>query len=144
MVSKSQSVFLKIITVDDSALIAERIACHLADDNRFQYMGNALNILSAHKLIAIEIPDVVILDIHLTDDFPKANGINLLVDLKKKFPKMIVIMLTNLSESHYRNNCIKAGADYFFDKSADFEKMLCVLNSIGDQMQQCSIPKNLN
>lgn len=136
MVNYSQFLFLKIITVDDSELIAERIGSHLVDDNHFLYLGNAINISSAHKLISIEAPDVAILDIHLTDDFPKANGINLLVDLKKKYPKMIVIMLTNLSESHYRNNCINAGADYFFDKSVDFDKMLHVLKSIGNKMQQ--------
>jgi DNA-binding NarL/FixJ family response regulator len=114
---------LKIITVDDSPIVAERLKTMLADMGNVRYLGNATNISSALHLINQHRPNVVILDIHLEDDMPAANGMNLLISLRNKYPDMIIIMLTNLAEDQYRNTCIALGADYFFDKSNDFDRI---------------------
>jgi len=86
------------------------------------WIGNADRISDALDYIDNENPHVVILDINLAYDKPR-NGIDLLVLLKKMFPLIRVIMFTNLSEQKYRDMCSVAGADYFFDKSNDFDEM---------------------
>jgi DNA-binding NarL/FixJ family response regulator len=85
-------------------------------------IGNAETIMSALDLIEQEVPDVVILDIQLKADAP-ANGIHLLVILRERYPAMKVIMLTNMTAPQYRTTCMELGADYFFDKSNDFDKI---------------------
>jgi DNA-binding NarL/FixJ family response regulator len=120
---------LKIMTVDDSPIIVRRIAALLTDIENVKVLGNADRILSALDMIDREVPDVVILDIHLKEDKP-ANGIHLLIMLKEKYPQMKVIMLTNMSAPQYRSTCMSIGADYFFDKSNDFEKINDALQAI--------------
>jgi len=64
-------------------------------------------------------PDVAIVDIRL----PKDDGIQTLVDLKKIKPDMHVIMLTNYPYREYREKCLAEGADFFLDKSTEFERI---------------------
>src|SRR5688572_24840200 len=112
MKRKADHPVLKIITVDDSPVIARRIAGLLTDIENVEVLGNADRILTALDMIDREIPDVVILDIHLKEDAP-ANGIHLLVMLREKYPLMKIIMLTNMSAPQYRTTCMSIGADYF-------------------------------
>ena len=113
---------LKVVTVDDSPVIARRLEAMLGDMENVTALGNAESIMGALDLIECNVPDVVILDINLKADAP-ANGIHLLVVLREKYPAMKIIMLTNMTAPQYRNACMAEGADYFFDKSNDFEKI---------------------
>ncbi len=70
-------------------------------------------------------PEVAILDIQM----PGGSGIDVLVHIKKESPRTTVIMLTNYPLPPFRKCCQKAGADYFFDKSTEFEKVIEVLRS---------------
>jgi DNA-binding NarL/FixJ family response regulator len=121
---------LKIVTVDDSPIVAERLQSMLSEVENVEFLGNARNIASALALIEQARPDVVLLDIHLEEDMPEANGIDLLISLRKKYPVMKIMMLTNLTGFHYRNRCIAFGVDYFFDKSNDFDKIPGTLKEI--------------
>lgn len=130
MTGQLTPLILKIITVDDSPVVVERLQSMLSEINNVEFLGNARNIYTALHLIHEKKPNVVILDIHLEEDMPKANGLNLLITLRKKYPKMKILMFTNLTEPQYRNTCIAFGADYFFDKSNDFDKISETLNQI--------------
>ena len=59
----------------------------------------------------------MILDVRL----PRGNGVEVLQNIKKDRPNTKVIILTNYPE--YRGKCIELGADYFFDKLTEFEKV---------------------
>jgi len=43
----------------------------------------------------------------------------------------VVIMLTNYAFGQYRRECAEAGADYFLNKSKEFEKINGILAGIG-------------
>jgi len=119
----AHSIRLKIVTVDDSVLIAERLQQMISAIEHVEFDGNAVNISSALKLIDEKKPDVAILDIHLKDEAQGKNGIDLLIKVRETHPEIVVMMLTNLSEPLYKKRCLQHGADYFFDKSNDFEKV---------------------
>ncbi len=121
---------IKIVTVDDSIVIAERIQFLFRDLPYVKFAGNARNISSALELIMLEKPDVAILDIHLDENSPKQNGIYLLKMLRKQYFKMNIIVLTNFSESLYRKKCLALGADHFFDKSNDIDRLVETLATI--------------
>src|SRR5687767_13476375 len=121
---------IRIITVDDSLIVAERLQSMLNEVESVEYLGNATSISGALQLIQQEEPNVVVLDIHLKEDVLAANGVHLLIQLRMKYPKMKIIMLTNLSAPQYRHTCMTLGADYFFDKTNDFEKIPVVLKEI--------------
>lgn len=132
MNKKTNQAPLKVVTVDDSPLIAERLEILLSDLKDIQFVGNARNIASALRLIDDQKPNVVMLDIHLEDDLPLGNGMSLIPPLRKSYPDMSIIMLTNLTGEYYRAKCLAMGADYFFDKSNDFNKIPETLKQISD------------
>jgi DNA-binding NarL/FixJ family response regulator len=123
---------LKLITVDDSPQIVRRIHLLVNDVDGVDFLGNACSVGDALQLLDDLRPDVVILDIQLNKINPVENGISLLQEVKKRFPVITVIMLSNFSMVPYRKKCLQLGADYFFDKSADFEKIPAVLKDLID------------
>ena len=58
---------------------------------------------------------------------PAADVPSVLETIKKEDQAPMVIMLTNFSNEPYRRRCFQLGADYFFDKSNEFEKVIQVL-----------------
>lgn len=112
---------LKIITVEDSLIIVSRVECMLSDIAGVKFLGNACNKNEALALIEAHQPDVVMVDVHL--GCAEGNGIDLLILIRKSYPAIKVIMLTNLTETRYRTLCLEAGADFFLDKSNDFDKI---------------------
>jgi DNA-binding NarL/FixJ family response regulator len=121
---------LKIVTVDDSPIITQRLRSILADMDNVEFLGTANNASTALGLIHKLRPNVVILDIHLDDNILQFNGIDLLIALRKRYPDMKIIMLTNLTEDQYRTRCIGFGANYFFDKSNEFYRIPDALQEI--------------
>ena len=74
--------------------------------------------------------DVVILDIRM----PGGNGLDVLRRVKLEHNAPNVIVLTNYSLQEYKEAAMKLGADYFFDKSTEFEKVRMVLNELVQKM----------
>lgn len=119
--------------MEDSTSIAGRLKGLLTELTDHKCVGVAGTVAKALQLISLNMPDVVILDIHLQDEVPGITGIDLLRILQKDYPEVTVIMFTNYSEEQYRDRCEKLGAKYFFDKSVDFEKIPATLNEISSQ-----------
>ena len=120
----------KVVIVDDSPIIASRLSQLLGGYALIEISGVATNIPSALDIIELHKPDVVILDIFLKEDAPTSSGITLLGTLRQLYPQMQIIMLTNLSGEAYYNKCMELGANFFLDKSSDFEKIPDLLSQI--------------
>lgn len=130
MKTQGMTHYLKVATVEDSPLVAERLQSMVQELSHIEYAGNAANIEDAMLLIKEHGPDVVILDIHLKDNAPLTTGIDLLKLLRINHPNIITIILSNLSAPQYRNRCLALGANYFFDKSNDFDRVPEVLTTL--------------
>ena len=89
-------------------------------------IGQAQNATQALNSVQKFNPDVVILDIRLSE----GNGIEILQQIKKKNSAPLTIMFTNFPYPQYRKKCKDAGADFFFDKSTEFHKITGVLEKI--------------
>jgi DNA-binding NarL/FixJ family response regulator len=120
---------LKLFIVDDSIPIVERLTNILSGIENLKIVGLANNATKAVEYIMKSNPDVLILDIHM----PDGNGIEILKQIKKEKPSIIVVMLTNYSESDYKKICKKEGADYFLDKSIEFEKIVEICKNLVSQ-----------
>lgn len=130
MKAEDQRKKVKIVTVDDSPIIAQRLQAMFGEMSCVEYVGNATSIAEALVLIDQTRPTVAILDIHLEADLPSANGMHLLVMLREKCARLKIIMLTNLTAPQYRSTCMCLGANYFFDKSNEFERIPEVVHQI--------------
>ncbi|OLE70880.1 MAG: hypothetical protein AUG74_07090 [Bacteroidetes bacterium 13_1_20CM_4_60_6] len=130
---------MKIYIVDDSALVRERLIAMLSELAEVEIVGQAENPLVAVSAIQELRPDLVILDISM----PGGSGINALQTLKKTTPAPLIMMLTNFSYSQYRKRCKTAGADFFLDKSNEFEEAIAILNQLLTRFGRSSSNKML-
>lgn len=119
---------LKVISVDDSVTIANHLQILLETLDGITFSGHAFTIDEALSLLKTNKPDIVFLDIYLKEE----NGIELLSIVKTKYPEIKVIMLSNYSEMFYKNKAKDLGADYFLDKSYEFDKIPELLLKIAE------------
>ena len=110
---------MKVLIVDDSNIIRDRIAKMLSGIARVEIAGEASNSIEAIHMVNKLRPDVVTLDIRI----PGESGIEVLKKIKKTHSSIIVLVLTNFPQEQYRNKCYQLGGDYFFSKSDEFEKV---------------------
>ena len=123
---KKQKTILRVFIVDDSAVIRERLEAMLSELKGIGIIGQAKGSTEAEEAIPKLKPDVVILDIRMHG----GNGIEVLKNIKKDKNPPLVMMLTNYPYPQYRKKCKDAGADFFFDKSSEFDKITEVLKKL--------------
>jgi DNA-binding NarL/FixJ family response regulator len=117
---------MKILIADDSLVVRDRLVTLLTEVHGVEVVGQAKDAMEARNLAEELRPDVAILDIRM----PKGSGADVVRDLKKLNPTPKVIILTNYPHPENRKKCIDRGADYFFDKSTEFKKVLSVLRGM--------------
>lgn len=117
---------IRVFIADDSAAIRERIIKVLSSLQNVEVVGEAVDTVEAEILIRELKPDLVILDLLM----PKRGGLEILRKIKEINPVPIVLVLTNFSTAPSRAVCAKLGADYFFDKSTEFEKAIRVIENM--------------
>lgn len=117
---------IRVLIADDSALVRERLKHLLVDLGGVEVVGQAEDAVEARNLATRLKPHVAILDLRM----PNGSGAEVLSDIKKLDPPPQVIMLTNYPHPENRKKCIDQGADYFFDKSTEFQKVLSVVKGM--------------
>ncbi len=110
---------IKVFIVDDSLIVREHLVTMLDDLAGIEIVGQAENVAEAISGIRIIQPDVVILDIRM----PGGSGIDVLRTVKQDKLAPMVIILTNYPYPAYRQKCLQAGADFFLDKSTEFDQI---------------------
>lgn len=129
---------LRVLIVDDSALLRGYLMDILRELETIRVVGQAIDATQAVELVAKRRPDVVILDIQL----PGVSGIDVLHAVKAHHPAPVVIMFTNYPYPQYRQKCMELGADFFFDKSLEFDALRDVLTSLVRYFQHASQTDN--
>jgi len=114
---------MKLVIVDDSKIVRERLIDLLAEVDGVEIVGQAEDAPQAWQIIGARRPDAATIDIRMQE----GNGLDLLADVKEKFPSMIAIVLTNYASAENRKKSLDRGADYFFDKSHDVSKLVSVI-----------------
>lgn len=114
----------KILIVDDSAVVRERLKQLLVRLQGVEVVAEAGVVESGRKLTKKLKPDVIIIDVQMRD----GRGIRFLQEVKRGDPAPSVIVLTNEAYPEIRSRCLAAGADYFFDKSTEYQQMVSVLS----------------
>ena len=114
-----------VYIVDDSDSIRQRLVSMLAAMANVAVVGEARTESEAIAGIVATSPNIVLLDLNLGS----GSGLQVLRAVRRKLPRVEVVVLTNHSEPQYRSACIKAGARHFFDKSTQFD---CVRTVISD------------
>lgn len=115
-----------ILIVDSSIQIIERLEEILSEAENITAIHKAVSYQEAAKLFKEIKHDLVLLDSGL----PGNGWIDLLKEIKGTSSTTPVIVLANHLDNHNKEKCKFLGADFFFDKYHDFEKIPRVINAI--------------
>lgn len=116
----------QVFIVDDSASIRVRLAEMLGRMADVNVVGEASCAQEAIAAILKMRPDSVLLDLNLMGH----TGLDVLRAVRIKAPEIVFVVLTNHSESQYRDACFDAGARYFLDKSQELDRVRDVIAEI--------------
>ncbi|MBI4205658.1 MAG: response regulator transcription factor [Betaproteobacteria bacterium] len=117
---------MKVFVVEDSAPVRERLIEMINEIEGFEVVGQAGTCDEAVSGIRQTKPDIAIFDIQLAT----GSGIDALAQAKRELPGLRGIVLTNYATPQHEKASADAGAEYFLDKSADFEKIAEILESM--------------
>lgn len=117
---------MKVLLADDSGLILERLKELLSIYEQAEIVASLKNGTETLEAIRVLKPDLAILDIKM----PGLTGLEVLNEIRKEDKTIKFIILTLYASDYYRQLAIKSGADYFFNKAEDFEKVSHVVAGI--------------
>ncbi len=110
---------MKVLVADDSAEVLERLGSLLRETPGIASVHFARDGEEALDAFEKLQPDAIVLDFHM----PKRNGLEVLKIVKARRPATLVFIITNYDFPRYRQSCLAAGANSFFDKSKELEKV---------------------
>lgn len=117
---------MKVLIVEDSRLLRERIEKILSSIENVEVVGFVDSSESALQAIAMQQPDLLLLDLALA----KGSGVDVLQRAQVYLPKLTIMVLTNYAYQALRGACLRMGARYFFDKSTEFEEAIETITSL--------------
>ena len=119
---------MKVFVVEDSAAVRERLVEMIRDVKDIEVVGEAATYDTAVAGIINTRPDVAVLDIKLAN--ATGSGIDALIEVRKTLPGIRAIILSNYSTPQHLKASADAGAEYFLDKSSDFERVAEILQQM--------------
>lgn len=105
---------IKIIIVDDHPIVSDGIRQLIEREEDMKVCLAVQDAESALKGIEKYSPDLIIVDISLKG---AANGIDLIKGVKKRYPRIISLVLSMHDENLYAERAIKAGAKGYIMKN---------------------------
>jgi DNA-binding NarL/FixJ family response regulator len=116
----------RIVIVDDHPLLRKGVGQLINNEKDLLVVGEAEDAAKALTAIETSRPDVALIDISLGG----ASGIELLKNIKARFPKLQVLVLSMHDESVYAHRALRAGASGYIMKQEATEKVLTALRKV--------------
>ena len=113
---------IKVLIVDDSALVRSILSKGLAKDPGIEVIGTAPDVYIAREIIVKENPDVITLDVEM----PKMDGVEFLKKLMPQYPiPVIMVSAMTGSKASITIEALESGAiDYVLKPSSSFGNKL--------------------
>lgn len=124
--SVSSNPVLRVLLVEDSAMLADRVCEELHTLEDVEVVAVVDNQQDATAWVRNGSVDVIVLDLQLR----QGSGFGVLRGLGELRPAIII--LTNHVLPEYRLYAKRLGADHFLNKSNDYERLAGVVGSLRD------------
>jgi DNA-binding NarL/FixJ family response regulator len=110
----------RVLLVDDHPIVREGLTEMVNHEDDLTVCGTAEEMNQALDQIEKLRPDLVVLDISLKG----SNGIEVLKNIKVRYPKMLVLVLSMHDETLYALRALRAGASGYIMKQEHAERVL--------------------
>ena len=105
---------IRVVLVDDHALVRQGFRRILEDDSDITVVGEAGNGLEGLALAKKLDPDVVVMDMAM----PEMNGLHASIEMLKQRPGSRILILSMYSDEQYVKNALDAGVKGYILKNA--------------------------
>ena len=132
----------KVMIADDHSLIREGIKQLLEFDGSIEVVSEAANGIECLDKLEKNVPDILLLDINM----PEKNGLEVLVEIKKKEYELKVLILTVHNELEYLLKAVDIGVDGYILKDSESAELKRAIQSVlaGENYVQASLIPALN
>ena len=117
---------ISLLLVDDHQMIRDAIKFYFSSEDEFEVKSEAVNGDEALQLLEKDRFDVVITDINM----PECDGLQLMEQIRDRFPEQKVLILSMLDDAVYINKMIALGANGYILKSAPKEELCKAIKTI--------------
>ena len=116
----------KILVVEDHPFFREQLVEFLNKQPRLICSGHASRAEEVFPAVESLNPDLVLLDLRLGD----FNSLRLLPELRRAFPWLYIIVLTQYDTNRFSSLAIEAGADAFLMKTEAASNLYSQIDSL--------------
>ncbi len=126
MIELNESCPVRVLVVDDHAIVRKGISALLATEPNLQVVGEASNGREAVALAETLRPDVVLMDIVM----PEMDGLEAIQNIIAKEPEVRILVLTSFSSVDMVLPAIKAGALGYLLKDSGPEELVQAIQQV--------------
>jgi two-component system nitrate/nitrite response regulator NarL len=119
---------IRVVLADDHVFVRDGIKSLLENEANIEVVGEATDGLEALKIVEVNKPDLLILDIRM----PNMTGIEVVEKLRSQNNTLKIVMLSMHESEEYVLKSIKAGADGYLLKGSSKEEFLKALHTVAN------------
>jgi DNA-binding NarL/FixJ family response regulator len=117
---------MKVLIADDSELLRNHLKKLLTFVETITEINETGTVHATIEALETRNPEVLILDIQM----PDGNGFEVLKRLQVFDKRPFTIVYTNFPSKFNKKKSFRMGADFFFDKTNEFEALIEILKQI--------------
>lgn len=126
MPDRNPSATCNILIVDDHTLVREGLKMRLALEPDCHVCGEATSEDEALALVKSRGANLVLIDISLKS----GNGLDLVRQIKSRYPKVRMLVISGFNESLYAERALRAGALGYLNKQESNEKLIEAIQAV--------------
>jgi DNA-binding NarL/FixJ family response regulator len=129
---------IKLFVADDHYMVVEGIRTMLQAENKFEWMGHAMNAASCMAFLSQQQPEVLLLDINL----PDKSGIDLCKEIKEKYPDIHIVGLSSFNQQSFIEKMLENGASGYVLKNATLKELVEAIEAVMEGRTFLSLEAN--
>ena len=103
---------IRVLVVDDQAVVCDGLEMILGADPEIEVVGSAHDGAEALEIVARTLPDVVLMDLKM----PVMNGVQATRQIVRSYPQVKVLVLTTFGDDEWVFDAIRSGASGYLLK----------------------------
>lgn len=116
---------IRVLVVDDHAMVAASVALALSQEPDIVIAGTVGTLAAARESVALDAPDVILLDHRLPDGF----GVDEIRTLKRLAPSSKVVVVSAVSDDSLLVAATEAGCSGFLSKTGKVEELIAAVRA---------------
>ncbi len=116
----------RVVIVEDHRLVRQGLQALLLADPDLEIVAEAENGCDAIRCVGETSPDLVLMDISM----PGMNGIEAISEIKARYPKVKILVLTVHINEEYIHSSLRSGANGYVVKDASREKFMEAIHEV--------------